>query len=70
MPGDSFRQFQRRDRRNITDQRLRIRQTPASIGAIFATLAPPLWELVGLAIKARESKGEEDIVVFILGNVY
>ena len=24
----------------------------------FTTLAPPLWELVGLAIEAKESEGE------------
>jgi hypothetical protein len=46
----------------------------ASVGS-FTTLAPPLWELVGLAMEARESEGEEDVVVLeklkaILGNVY
>jgi len=45
-----------------------------SVGS-FSTLAPPLWELVGLAMEARESAEEEDVVVLkklkaILGNVY
>ncbi|KIM35365.1 hypothetical protein M413DRAFT_32553 [Hebeloma cylindrosporum] len=45
-----------------------------SVGG-FTTLAPPLWELVGLAIEARESEREENVAVLdklkaILGNVY
>ncbi|KIM39407.1 hypothetical protein M413DRAFT_446923 [Hebeloma cylindrosporum] len=41
----------------------------------FTTLAPPLWELVGLAMEARESEREEDVAVLnklkaVLGNVY
>jgi hypothetical protein len=45
-----------------------------SVGS-FTTLAPPLWELIGLAMEARESEGEEDVIVLqklkaILGNVY
>jgi hypothetical protein len=41
----------------------------------FTTLAPPLWELIGLGMEARESEGEEDVIVLqklkaILGNVY
>ena len=51
--------------------RIRLEQ---SVGS-FMTLAPPLWELVGLATEARESAEEEGAVVLeklkaILGNVY
>ena len=51
--------------------RIRLEQ---SVGS-FTTLAPPLWELVGLAMEARESAEEEGAVVLeklkaILGNVY
>jgi len=45
-----------------------------SVGS-FTTLAPPLWELVGLAMEARERGGEGEGMVLeklkaVLGNVY
>jgi len=48
-------------------------QLEKSVGS-FTTLAPPLWELTGLAMEAREGEGEADAVMLeklkaILGNV-
>ncbi|KIM35360.1 hypothetical protein M413DRAFT_32549 [Hebeloma cylindrosporum] len=49
-------------------------QVGESVGG-FTTLPPLLWELVGLAMEAREYEPEEDVVVLeilkgILGNIY
>jgi hypothetical protein len=72
IPGDRYEEeYKETSVYGFDKHRTRLEQ---SVGS-FTILAPPLWELVGLAMEAMEPEGEKDVVALeklkaILGNVY